>query len=237
LLAALFMHEPATALTDLLLAIEGATLAIMASRTKTNNHPLRGTTVLLFWALAVAALLGFITHGFVPAHTTLLFKALWRLLLLGIAVAGAATWAAAGMLWPSVRVQRLALQFAGVLLIVLAAAILLNVRHWAEEYDIAIASYAPAMVFLLISFVAAFVRTHATLALFGAIGVLLSFLAAGVQQSTAALGPVDHNALYHIIPAVGLVLLFVALRDEMQWGDSRRLPSGQKPVIRNSAAR
>jgi len=230
------MHEPATALTDLLLAIEGAVLAIMAARINTSNHPLRGTTVLLFWALAVAALLGFVTHGFVPDHTTLLFNALWRVLLLSIAVAGAATWAAAGMLWQSVRLQRLALQFAGVLLIVLAAAILLNVRHWAEEYDIAIASYAPAMVFLLISFIAALFRTRAMFTLFGAVGVLLSFLAAGIQQSALALGPVDHNALYHIIQALGLVLLFIALRDEMTWGEVRRLPRGQASGIRNSAA-
>src|SRR5690349_3286935 len=109
------MHEPATALTDLLLAIEGAVLAIMASRTRTENHPLRGTTVLLFWAMSLAALLGFVTHGYVSDHTSTTFTILWRVLLMSIAVAGAATWAAAGMLWSSVRVQRLALQFAGVL--------------------------------------------------------------------------------------------------------------------------
>src|SRR5947209_2439733 len=117
------MLEPATAITDLLLSIEAAALAIFARRTRTSNSPLRGSTVLLFWALSLAALLGFITHGFVADHTSTLFTVLWRTLLLSIAVAGAATCVAAGQLWPSLRLQRLALLVAGVSLFTFAALI------------------------------------------------------------------------------------------------------------------
>jgi hypothetical protein len=209
------MHEPATAITDLLLAMEAAAVAIFARRTRTSNIPLRGSTLLLFWALAFAALLGFITHGFVANHTSTLFAVLWRTLLLSVAVAGAATWVAAGQLWPSLRLQRIALLIAGISLLALAALIVVNVRRWAEGYNIAIASYAPAMLFLLISFIAAR-RRRAALSVTGSVGVLLSFLAAVVQQSNWHIGPVDHNALYHLIQALGLLMIFLALRAAMR---------------------
>jgi membrane-associated HD superfamily phosphohydrolase len=209
------MHEPATAITDLLLAIECGVVALVAAGIQTRNHPLRGSTVLLFWALAVAALLGFVAHAFVPNQTTGLFAVLWRILLLSLAVAGSATWSAAGLLWPRLGVQRAAVQLAGISLIVFAALIVLNVRHWAEGYGIALFSYAPAMLFLLTSFAGAARWNQRSRSIVGIIGVLLSFAAAVVQQSPWSIGPLDHNALYHVIQAVGLVLIFVGLRSGM----------------------
>lgn len=209
------MHEPATAVTDLLLAIECGVLALVAAGTRTRNHPLRGSTVLLFWALALGALLGFVAHAFIPNQASRLFAVLWRILLLTIAVAGAATGAVAGLLWPSRRVQRAAVQLAGISLIVLAGLILLNVRHWAEGYGIALVSYGPAMLFLLISFAAGAIRQQRSRAILGVPGVLLSSAAAVIQQSSWSLGPLDHNALYHVVQAAGLVLIFVALRAGM----------------------
>ena len=208
------MHEPATAITDLLLAIECGVLALLAAGTKTRNHPLRGSTVLLFWALAVAALLGFVTHAFIPNEASRLFAVVWRILLLSVAVAGAATWSAGGLLWAKPNVQRSAVQLAGISLIVFATLILLNVRHWAEGYRIALFSYAPAMLFLLVSFAAA-TRPQRIRSLLGAIGVLLSFVAAVIQQSSWSVGPLDHNAVYHVVQAAGLLLIFVGLRAAM----------------------
>jgi hypothetical protein len=209
------MHEPATAITDLLLAIECGILALVAAGVRTRNHPLRGSTVLLFWALALAALLGFVTHAFIPNETSRLFAVVWRILLLSIAVAGSATWSAAGLLWPNLRLQRAAVQLAGISLMVFAALILLNVRHWAEGYGIALLSYGPAMLFLLASFAVAARTQQRTRSIFGVLGVLLSFAAAVIQQSSWSVGPLDHNALYHVIQAIGLVLIFIGLRAGM----------------------
>ena len=209
------MHEPATAITDLLLAIECGVLALLAAGTRTRNHPLRGSTVLLFWALALGALLGFVAHAFIPNQASRQFAVLWRILLVTIAVVGAATWSAAGLLWPNLRVQRAAVQLAGISLLVFAALILLNVRHWAEGFGIALFCYGPAMLFLLISFAAAARRQQRRSSILGVLGVLFSFAAAVIQQSSWSVGPLDHNALYHVIQAAGLVLIFVPLRAGM----------------------
>ena len=209
------MNEPATAITDLLLAIECGVLALVAGATATEKHPLRGSTVLLFWSLAVAALLGFITHAFIPNHSTRIFAVLWRTLLLSIAVAGAATCAAAGMMWASLRVQRASVQVSGIALLALGTVIVVNAGGWAEGYEIALISYGPAMLWMLFSFSAAFWTGRPGRPVAGAIGVLLSFAAAVAQQSSWRVGPLDHNALYHMIQAVALILIFVALRAAM----------------------
>jgi hypothetical protein len=208
------MNEPATAITDLLLAIECAVLAMIAGSTRTDSHPLRGSSVLLFWALSVAALLGFIAHGFVPDQRSAPFAALWRTMLFSIAVVAAAAWTCAGFLWPRLRIQRLALQVAGISLIIAGTIIVLNIRHWAEGYEIALVTYLPAMLFLLVSFSAAVARRRGHPRT-GVIGVLLSFAAAFAQHSSWQLGPLDHNALYHVIQALGLLLILVALRAAM----------------------
>jgi hypothetical protein len=45
-------------------------------------------------------------------------------------------------------------------------------------------------------------------------GLLLTFVAAGVQQAGIAVHPVyfNHNALYHVIQGVALFLIFVGAR-------------------------
>jgi hypothetical protein len=50
--------------------------------------------------------------------------------------------------------------------------------------------------------------------LYGVTGLALTFVAAAVQQLRIAIHPVyfNHNALYHVIQAGALLLIFVAAR-------------------------
>ena len=72
----------------------------------------------------------------------------------------------------------------------------------------------PAAAFLLAGFLRAAVRERASWARLGACGLALSFAAAAIQQLRIALHPVyfNHNALYHLVQAVALALLFIAFR-------------------------
>jgi hypothetical protein len=74
--------------------------------------------------------------------------------------------------------------------------------------------YLPAAVFLLAVFGSHYARRRDPPHLWGAIALLLTFAAAGVQQAQIGLHPVlfNHNALYHLIQAVALFLLFLAAR-------------------------
>src|SRR4029453_13162664 len=83
-----------------------------------------------------------------------------------------------------------------------------------DEFWVAGAGYLPAAMFLLAGFLRAAIRTRASWARLGAWGLVLSFAAAAIQQLRIALHPVyfNHNALYHLVQAVALALLFMASR-------------------------
>jgi hypothetical protein len=86
-----------------------------------------------------------------------------------------------------------------------------------QSYAVAVAHYVPAAAFLLLALVVAYRRCGGAHLLAGMAGVALSFLAAMVQQSeTGALG-LSHNAVYHIVQAVALLLIFVAALGLVRW--------------------
>ena len=95
---------------------------------------------------------------------------------------------------------------AAALLFALNVAVVLYVS---QSFLVAIAFYAPAIMFALIAFVLAYRASGAAVLLFAIAGIVLSLIAAVIQQThTAALG-LTHNALYHLVQAVGLLLIFL----------------------------
>jgi hypothetical protein len=75
-------------------------------------------------------------------------------------------------------------------------------------------NYLPATLFLFLAFVLQMRTGRKQPALFGASGVLITFVGAAVQRLGIALHPTyfNHNALYHVLQAVALVLLLAAFR-------------------------
>jgi sugar phosphate permease len=81
-----------------------------------------------------------------------------------------------------------------------------------DRFIVGIAMYLPSAVFLLGAMSVAHVRDPKRGWAIGIVGLALTFVAAAVQQLRVALHPVwfDHNALFHLIQAVALLLLFRA---------------------------
>jgi hypothetical protein len=113
---------------------------------------------------------------------------------------------------------------------VLAAAalvLMLNVAvvlYVSQSFLVAIAFYAPAMIFALIAFVLAYRASGTAVLLFAIAGIVLSLIAAVIQQTQTgivALG-LTHNALYHVVQAVGLLLIFLTARGLGAMGAIRR---------------
>ncbi len=83
-----------------------------------------------------------------------------------------------------------------------------------RSFRAAIFNYLPAALFLLLVFAIAFARHRDSGYLLGALAMVITMIAAVVQQSKlvfTALG-LTHNALYHSIQGVGLLLLFMSAR-------------------------
>jgi hypothetical protein len=200
------LSEPDVALTDFGLAVECAAFAAWLHwRTPAGGRP-RAWWIAFFSALGIGALLGGITHGLVADHDSVAARTLWSATLLAIGVAALACWAIGGhLLLPGRAAGRVAVA-AGSLFAVYAATVLFFIPSFA----VAVAYYGPAGAFLLVAFVVIYRRRRERHVLSGIAGLGLSYGAAAVQQSEIAFPALSlsHNALYHVIQAVALLLIF-----------------------------
>ncbi len=204
------MKEPSVTLTDYLLTLECLLFAWLLSGYGDVPSVLQISFVGLFVALASAAFCGGTVHGFFPDESTLGYRMMWPCTLISIGVAAYFAWAiGASLLFESVIVYW----------IMTAAAILLAAYCWfvvmrSRGFLVAIIHYMPAVLFSLVAFIILSFRTGSTAAILGTVGLIGTILAAVIQARRIALHEkyFDHNALYHVIQAAALVLIFLAAR-------------------------
>jgi len=190
------MTEPDVALTDYLLALESAILALLVWKGEVPEN-LQLPFTIFFGATALAAAAGGTVHGFFATGTSKLGVVLWRTTLVALGVTAFAAWMiGARMLLPEApayRVQVLAAITAAVYTVVVVA---VYDRFW-----IAIVHYLPPTLFMLAAFVVAAFTSASLSAFSGLLGMVLTLVAAVVQQRKIALHPLyfNHNAFYHAI--------------------------------------
>lgn len=203
------MTEPDVTLTDYGLAVENAVLAYLMSRHRRGGG-LAGWFTLFFAAGSAAALAGGTVHGFFLDERTAGARILWPVSLLAIGVSTAVAWVIGARLALAPAVARFITVLAGVALVAYAAVIF----FLTQSFTAAVVNYLPAAVFLLAAFGVHHRRTGQRTALVAALGLILMFVASGVQLGRIAIDPVwfNHNALNHVIQAAALLLLFLGAR-------------------------
>lgn len=200
--------EPDVTLTDFGLAIESGILAVLLTRKRPQPPSLspRGWLVTFFVSTGGAALLGGIDHGFLrdPAGTG--HAIVWPASLLAIGVSSLAIWSIAAEIQFAPSVAR-RLGYAGKLAFVSYSGVVLLVD---QQFIYAVGLYLPAASALLIVLWLAYVRHQEPALLVGIASIALTFLAAGVQVGRIGVHPqlFNHNALYHAIQAVALLLFW-----------------------------
>lgn len=202
--------EPDVALTDFGLAAECALFAGWLWWRGLAGNSLGRWFVVLFVALGLGALLGGITHGFLPDAASDAARAIWNVTLMAIGVAALASWAVGAHVLFAGSTVRWVLAAAGLMLMLNVGVVL----YVSQSFLVAIGFYAPAIIFALAAFVLAYRTSGNAVLLFAIAGVVLSLIAAIIQQThtgIAALG-LSHNALYHVVQAVGLLLIFLTAR-------------------------
>jgi hypothetical protein len=203
------MAEPDVTLTDYGLALECAFfLHLLSSRMASG--PLRWWFLTLFGSLGLAALAGGTVHGFFhePASTGL--RILWPSTLLAVGVTALAAWAiGAHMMFP-VQVARWVIITAVIGFIGYSALVLFV----SQAFLIAALNYLPAVGFMFVAFSLQWRHTGERSLVLGLVGLGLTVIAAGLREARLAIHPVyfDHNALYHILQALALLLIFLSAR-------------------------
>jgi uncharacterized protein DUF6962 len=200
------IHDPDVVLTDLALAVLGTWLAWRLARAPAGRTMAR-SGVLVMAALASAAFWGAVFHGFFPAGTTTRagFMA-WMPVAVSIAVIGMA------LLTLALRVAapRVTAATRRVIAAVYGAAFVLTVLLVDESYGTIILFYAPVVVLFLLVATREAVRTRNRGWTLLAASFALSLLAAALQQARVSIHPqhFDHNAVYHVLQGIALVLLY-----------------------------
>ncbi len=204
------IHDPDVVLTDLALALLGAYLGWRLARS-----PVRGSMttsgVVIMSALASAALWGATFHGFFPAGTrTRPGFIAWIPVVLSIVVITAALLdlglrVSAPRLLPRAR-RAMAATYAAAFA---AVALLVD-----ESFRTIVLFYGPTLVLFLIAAGWQAVRTRSTGWTLIAVSFAVSALAAALQQARVSIHPdyFDHNAVYHVLQGIALVLLYLGFR-------------------------
>jgi len=220
------MLEPDVALTDFGLALECAVLAILLRVRPARDHASRTAFVVFFAALAAAALSGGIVHGFLPDEASAGYRVVWRATMLAIGLAAVAAWSAGAHLAMTASAATWVTRAA----VAGLAAYALVVLRVTDDFAAAVGFYLPAALFLLGAFAVQYRRTRAAPLRAGMAGLLLTFIASGAQQAGIDLHPryFNHNALYHLLQAVAMWLVYVSARAETGPAPPAR-PRGPRP--------
>jgi len=212
------LHEPATTLTDYLLMVECAAFAALLARRGSPGF-LRAAFVVLFASVSVASLTGGTVHGFFPDVTSAGSRLLWPSTLLAIGVTAAAMLAIAAYLALGKTRGRQAAWLAGASWTAYVLVVLLVSR----EFYVAIAAYLPAMLLFMAALTGRWLRRRTPGISAGLAGMLLALVGAAGQQAHIGLHPLyfDHNAVYHVVQAVALYLLYRCGLELIEGGDER----------------
>jgi hypothetical protein len=197
--------EPAVTLTDFGLFVLNAWFAFGV---RGPSSLLRRNFVMFFGAIGATALIGALSHGFFP-ETTPAGVVLWRgtMLMLGV-VSSTAFLIAVQLLLPSANPSFFRLFALAAFIVYSAVVIFVN---W--NFAIGLAFYVPAAMLMF----AGFIRQLAwslRVGMLGGTGLLLTFAAAYIQNAKVSLSAqhFDYNATYHLVQALGLLLIFLAAR-------------------------
>jgi hypothetical protein len=217
------VHEPDVVLTDYLLAAESLVFAGYFIR-RHATAPLGWWLALYFACAAVASGCGGTVHGFLSGDS-LAAAVLWRTTLVTIGIATLANWAIGAKLLFSPRVAgwiiaAAGLQFAAYLLVVLAVS---------QDFRVAILDNLPALLFLLVALLLAYRRHRRGGLLVAAAGLVLTLVAATLQQMQIGIHPVyfNYNAVFHTVQALALLVFFLGARTFVDLGGA--VASTDKP--------
>jgi len=204
------LTEPDVALTDYGVTLECVVLTGLLFRRGPVRRELRRPFGLLFASAGLGALAGGTVHGFFLEEPSLTGAVLWRVALLAVGLTALAGWSIGGRLLFTEATARVVEAVAACEWVLYAAFVLaIDQRFW-----IAVANYAPSVVFLTVAFLVAYLRQRRGPILAGLVGMVLTIAAAVVQRLRIGLHPAyfNHNALYHVIQMTAFALVFLAGR-------------------------
>jgi hypothetical protein len=204
------MHEPDVTLTDYAVALECIVLVVLLWRPPIRRHDLLVWFTLLLGSMSLASFCGGTVHGFFGDSGTLGNKILWTTTMLTMGLTALSMWAIGAKLLFSPRIADWVIVVAVAQLVIYSLVILLGSR----TFLVGLIETMPAVLFLLVALVYAYVRKPHSSLLVAAGGLALSVAASVLQQAGVGIHELyfNHNAVYHVLLAISVLLLFLGGR-------------------------
>jgi hypothetical protein len=209
------MTQPDVALTDYLLTAECSIFVwILARHHRNGAKSLSGWFMAFFAALAVAAALGGTVHGFYEDPSSMGSRILWPSTLIAIGIA-----ALAGT--EIVAILRFTTQSASILswiAIMIFGVYLGLVVFVTSNFVVAILDYFPVLLLLAWAFFETYRQTGQNAFRNGLVGIFVMLGGTALQQTQMGVPRryFNHNAIYHLLQAVGLFLIFLTARHAIE---------------------
>lgn len=199
------MMEPAVTLTNFILVAECWAFALALGRADDPARLLRWFA-LLFAALGLGALLGGLTHGFVPETRVLANRLVWSGNMLSLGLAGATIGVIAARIALSAKNQTRIGRAILVLLLAYAALVIFVT----QDFLLALAAAVPPVLLLILALLGLMRRAPRPGLGLVVLGLGLNLLAGVQQQLQIAIHPVwfNHNALFHVIEMLAFWLIY-----------------------------
>jgi hypothetical protein len=200
------MTEPDVTLTDYGLAVLCSWFAWNLWKHAAQSRQLQTLWIIFFGSIAAASLTGGTVHGFFLDESTLGYKLLWLGTLLAIGVTAATAWIMTGLLFSGSSKLKPWKLSAAITFILYAGVVI----FYSQSFTVVILNYLPAMIALLAASARGYTQTRSNSFRLVAGGILISFIAAFIQQAGLSIHPTffNHNSTYHLIQAFGLLVLF-----------------------------
>jgi len=204
----MLITEPMTMATDYLLAAVTAILAIKLWRGHTTSQRSQKLWAGALIATALAAFVGGTSHGFALYFNDIAKAAIWKITVYSIGIASL-------LMLSGTIIGSITGRWRNGLLIVAVLHFLIYavwmITH--NDFKYVIFDYVPAMLAIVLLQSYALVKRRAASAKWLIAGVLVSFAAAGIQQSGIALHQhFNYNDIYHIVQIGGIYLLYRGAR-------------------------
>ena len=206
------MKEIDVAMTDYGLTILCFFFVFVLTKYRSNSSA-RSWFSILFFSVGLSAALGGTVHGFIH-EDTLLHTIFWRSTIVVIGISALSAW----MIGRVLILNKIGQKTVRIIAFLNFGLYVLYVLFFNQRFAVAVANYLPAAIFLLIAFAKVYKQTVNRLAFFALLGLILTFWAALIQQLEIGLHDryFNHNALYHVIQAIGLYLVFRGVRFMMR---------------------
>lgn len=201
------MNEPAVVITDFAITALCLILSWRLWCFEAKNRELKNNFLGLFLSAGFASFLGGVVHGFLPSGESDETQFFWVLTLMGVGVSSYNVWLIDLHLLFNNRIFKAGRNFIRFLLVVYVLVVLFA----SQKYYVAIMSYIPPAFVLLLVLLGRFGAERTQCNFFGLVGLVLTFVAAYVQQAGISLHPIyfNYNALYHTLQAFGFIGLYL----------------------------